>query len=74
MTDIAFKYSLLNKTAKQEVSDFMDLLLSRQKKKKGSLASSYKKKILNVSTWTDSDIKIFQENKLLFNQWKIQKW
>ena len=74
MADITLKYSLLNKTAKQEINDFMDFLLSRQKRNKKSPISSYKKKILNVSTWTVLDLKIFQENKKLFNQWEIREW
>ena len=74
MAEITLKYNLLNKTAKKEVLDFMDFLLSKQKKNKKKEISSYKKKILNVSTWTDSDLKIFQESRGLFNQWKIDEW
>lgn len=74
MAEITLKYNLLNKTAKKEVLDFMDFLLSKQKKNKKKEISSYKKKILNVSTWTDSDLKIFQESRGLFNQWKIEEW
>ena len=68
MAEITLKYKLLNKTAKKEVLDFMDFLLSKQKKNKKKEISSYKKKILNVSTWTDSDLRIFQESRSLFNQ------
>lgn len=74
MTDISLKYSLLSNSARQEVNDFMDFLLNKQKEKKSISLSGYKKKILSVSTWTDSDIQVFKENQKLFNSWKIDKW
>lgn len=51
MSDISIKYSLLNKTAKQEILDFIDFLLSKGKTEKQTSLSAYKKKILQVSTW-----------------------
>ena len=74
MTDIILKYNLLNKTGKKEVSDFMDFLLSRQKRNKSDTISTYKKKILNVSTWSDSDLKVFEVNSKHFKQWGVQQW
>lgn len=75
MTDIAIKYSLLDESARTEVNDFMDFLLQKQRLKKGNSLSSYKKKILGVSTWSDSDIESFQVNQKLFNSsWRPQKW
>ena len=74
MNDIAVKYNRLSKTARQEVNDFMDFLLSKQKTEKVKLLSNYKKRILNVSIWSDDDCKTFAENQKLFNQWNIQQW
>ena len=74
MNDIVVKYSRLNKTARQEVNDFMDFLLSKQGPNKTNLQSTYKEKILGVSIWADSDLKIFDENQKLFNQWRVQEW
>ena len=74
MSELVVKYNRLNKTARQEVNDFMDFLLSKQKSGKSIFLTSYKNKILNVSNWTDSDIKIFDENQKLFNQWRVQEW
>lgn len=74
MSDISLRYYLLNQSGKKEVVDFMDFLLSRQKKRRKLSLSVYKKKILNVSTWTKKDIEIFTQNCALFNQWKIQEW
>jgi len=72
MSDIILKYSLLNKTAKEEVNDFLDFLLSKQKSKKTN--KDYKIKIHTVSTWSDTDLAIFKNNQNLFNQWRIEEW
>ena len=74
MSEIVVKYNRLNKTARQELNDFMDFLLSKQKTDKPIFLTTYKNKILNVSIWSDSDLKIFDENKNLFNQWRVQEW
>lgn len=75
MTDIVLKYSLLKKSGRKEVNDFLDFLLQKQKEKKGNPLSSYKKKILGVTTWSDSDIESFQVNQKLFNSsWRPEKW
>lgn len=74
MTDISIKYRLLSKSARQEVNDFMDFLLYKEKVKRNNPLTVYKKKILSVSTWTDSDIQIFKENQRLFNSWGIEEW
>ena len=74
MSEIVVKYNRLNKTARQELNDFMDFLLSKQKTDKSIFLTTYKNKILNVSIWSDSDLKIFDENQKLFNQWRVQEW
>ncbi|MFA5776733.1 MAG: hypothetical protein WC988_04240 [Patescibacteria group bacterium] len=74
MSEIVVKYNRLNKTARQELNDFMDFLLSKQKTDKPIFWTTYKNKILNVSIWSDSDLKIFDENQNLFNQWRVQEW
>ena len=74
MSELLVKYNKLNKTARQEVNDFMDFLLSKQKSIEPNFLSTYKNKILNVSVWTDSDLKIFDKNQKMFNQWKVQEW
>ena len=74
MSDIGIKYNRLNKTSRQEVNDFMDFLLSKQKINNPISLSTYKNKILKVSIWTDSDLKIFDKNQELFNQWRVKEW
>jgi hypothetical protein len=74
MSDILIKYNRLNKTAKKEVTDFMDFLLSKQKAIKNKISSSYKTKILKVSSWSEDDIRLITENQKQFNSWNIQEW
>ena len=74
MSEIVVKYNMLNKTARQELNDFMDFLLSKQKTDKSNFLATYKSKILNVSVWSDSDLKIIEENQKLFSQWRVQEW
>jgi len=74
MSEIVVKYNKLDKIARQELNDFMDFLLSKQKNTKPTLMSTYKNKILSVSVWSDSDLKVFDENQKLFNNWKVQEW
>ena len=74
MADIVLKYSLLNNNARKQVNDFLDFLLQKQREKRGNSLSSYKKKILGVSTWSDSDIEVFHVNQKLFNSsWRLEK-
>jgi hypothetical protein len=74
MSDMSLKYRLLDRSAKEEVNDFINFLFSRQSRKKSLSISGYKKKILSVSVWKDSDLEIFKENQKLFNSWAIQEW
>jgi hypothetical protein len=74
MSDIVFKYNRLNKIARQEVSDFMDFLLSKQNKPEANYLTNYKNKILSVSTWSETDLRIFEENQKVMNQWKALEW
>jgi len=74
MTDLALKYNLLDTSAKREVLDFVDFLLTKETNIKKSSKSDYKKKILKVSVWNDSDIDLMIQNQQKLNQWKAQDW
>jgi hypothetical protein len=74
MTDLALKYSLLDNDAKKEVLDFVDFLLTKELKSKKPFKTAYKKKILKVSVWSDSDIDLMIQNQQRLNQWKAQEW
>ena len=70
MTDLILKYSLLDPNGKKEVLDFMDFLLAKEIKSKRPIKTVYKKKILKVSVWNDSDIDFMIQNQQKLNEWK----
>ena len=72
MNDLEIKYNRLNITAKRELDDFIDFLLSKENT--NNSMKNYKNNILNVSVWSDTDLKVFKETHNLFNQWKVQEW
>jgi len=74
MTDLILKYNLLDPSGRKEVLDFMDFLLTKEIKSKKPVKNSYKKKILKVSVWNDSDIDVLIQNQEKLNQWKAQEW
>ncbi len=65
---------MLNKESQKEVHDFLDFLLSKQMRKNNTSKSSYKKRILSVSTWSEEDVDEVVKNSKLFNNWKINEW
>jgi hypothetical protein len=74
MSELMMKYNLLDKLGQQEVNHFIEFLLSKKSSEKKQNLTDYKKKILQVSTWSDDDIKVFEENKKQLNEWKISEW
>jgi len=68
MTDIALKYYQLDSSSKKEVVDFLDFLLARNVKSTKNRMTDYKKKILKVSVWSDSDINLMIQNQQNTNQ------
>ncbi len=74
MDSSILKYNLLNAFEKKEVKDFIDFLFNRKKDAPTPQSSDYKNKILSVSTWNDDDLKLFDENKKLFDQWPPTAW
>jgi hypothetical protein len=68
MTDIALKYYQLDSSSKKEVVDFLDFLLARNVKSTKHRMTDYKKKILKVSVWSDSDINLMIQNQQNTNQ------
>ncbi len=64
MTNLALKYNLLDPSSKKEVLDFMEFLLAKETKSKNPVKTDYKKKILKVSVWDDSDIDLIKLCKI----------
>ena len=63
MTDLILKYNLLDPSGRKEVLDFMDFLLTKEIKSKRAIKTAYKKRILKVSVWNDSDIDLMIQNQ-----------
>ena len=74
MDSAILKYDLLNSFEKKQVQDFIDFLFSKKKDAPNSDSSSYKNKILNVSTWSNEELKVFDENAKFFDQWHPTAW
>ena len=36
--------------------------------------SDRKKRLANISVWSDDDLKVFEESKQAFNNWKPEEW
>jgi hypothetical protein len=73
MGDLAGKIAALDPQSRELVMSFVDMLLSKNKKEPFNL-EEYKKRIQNVSVWTEEDETAMAENAKLFNQWTIEKW
>ena len=74
MNDLLLKYNTLSPGLQKEVNDFLEFMLQKQERKRGFDMEKWKAKIKNISTWSEEDIKIFEENRQHFNQWKTEEW
>jgi hypothetical protein len=74
MNDLLLKYNSLSPDIQKEVNDFLDFMLSKYKGQGSFDIKSWKAKIKNVSTWTEEDVQIFEENRQHFQQWKSEEW
>ncbi len=73
--DSTLKYDLLGPLEKKEVQDFIDFLFSKKiSSHKPNSTDDYKKHLLSVSVWSKKDLKVFEENKNLFDQWQPPVW
>ncbi|MEO1096396.1 MAG: hypothetical protein AAFX57_01415 [Bacteroidota bacterium] len=74
MNDLLVKYNSLSPDVQKEVDDFLDFMLSKYKGTGTFDMKRWKVKIKNISTWSEEDVKTFEENRQQFNQWKSEKW
>jgi hypothetical protein len=63
------KFEVLPESAKKEVSDFIDYLLQKRPSRKKKLD---KKKLLEISQWTNEDIKAIEEAGKEINKWQLE--
>ena len=74
MSELQLKYNTLDNMFQQQVMVFIDYLLNVQKNSKTENLSTYKQKLLKVGTWSDEDLKIFDDNRKWLNQWTITEF
>jgi hypothetical protein len=63
------KFEVLPENAKKEVDDFIDFLLQKRPPRKKKLD---KKKLLEISQWTEEDIKAIEEAGKEINKWQLE--
>ena len=74
MDDLILRFGMLEPLKRQELLDFLDFLLSKQKKERKHIFKDYKEKLLQVSTWSKEDIKNMETEANKLNQWKAPEW
>jgi hypothetical protein len=74
MNDLLVKYNALPLEGQKEVDDFLDFMLRRHKGKQNFDMKIWKEKIKTVSVWSEEEIKIFDDSKKYFSQWKPEEW
>ena len=73
MNELLLKYNQLDEVSKLSAMDFINFLFEKKVKTSTDL-TEYKKKILNVSQWSEEDIDEFEKNKDYLNNWTISQW
>ncbi len=66
MVDIVLKYNMLDENARKQLNDFIDFLLSKNKKKKPDF-SEYYNRIQTVSQWSEEDVEYLREIENNYN-------
>ena len=63
------KYKVLPESSQREVVDLIDILHKKCLSRKKNID---KKKLLEISQWTDEDIKAIEEAGKEINQWQLE--
>lgn len=75
MEELLAKFQRLDSVHQQQLLTIVDeLLIDQQLKHSKEKLSEWKKRILEVSVWSEDDIAEMEKNAKLFNQWTIPKW
>lgn len=69
MSELELKFNSLNFNEQRIILDMVNLLIL---KKAPTKLSEYKKKILQISSWSEEDVKVFEENKI--TNWNVPSW
>ncbi len=63
------KFEILPEQAKKEAYDFIEFLIEKRVPKKKKID---KRKLLEVSCWSDEDIEAIEEAGRALNQWNLE--
>ncbi len=63
------RFEILPEQAKKEAYDFIEFLIEKKAQKKKKID---KRKLLEVSCWSEDDIKAVEEAGKALNQWEIE--
>jgi hypothetical protein len=63
------KFEILPESAKREVADFIDFLLQKKFSRKKKID---KKMLLEISQWTEEDIKAVEDAGKEINKWQLE--
>ena len=63
------KFEILPESAKREVADFIDFLLQKRFSRK---KKTDKKMLLEISQWTEEDIKAIEDAGKEINKWQLE--
>lgn len=74
MSEFFLKIQSLDKEAQQEVADFVDFLLEKKGRAKKQDADAYRQRLVNMSVWSDDDIKPIEEARQHFNNLTPSAW
>jgi hypothetical protein len=69
MSELELKFNSLDSQEQKIILDMINLLVQKKSPLK---FSDYKKRILTISTWTEEDLKVYEENKL--TSWNVPTW
>ncbi len=72
MDNIALKYSFLDSFSKQEVMDFIDFLLTKNRNKIQN-TSEYQQQLLSISAWDEESLQLIEQNNHL-KSWEAKTW
>ncbi len=74
MDEFLIKLGLLDSIKRQEILNFLDFLLNKQKKEREGNFKSYKEQILEVSTWNEEDVAEINASGKKLDQWQVPEW
>ena len=68
------KYKSLSPAKQKEVEDFVDFIASRENAKEDFNMKAWQTKIKTLPAWTETDLKVFEENSKAMTHWNPSEW